>query len=155
MLLHPFAPTSYSFSIDYAFKQSLSPLARAACEIVSQIRSEEAHSTWTAEFEDHLAQETGSNVYPGMMFGLAKDRMEDTKLWQIVRKMPKGALLHAHMDALVDLDSIFDALMQTPGMHIYCGKSLSDADALEVAPVRFKYLKSEHRKSSHSRTLLY
>lgn len=78
------------------------------------------------------------------MFGLAKEKMEKTRLWQIVRKMPKGALLHAHMDALVDLDFIFGALLETPGMHIYCERSLSTAAALETAPVRFKYMKSEN-----------
>ena len=91
-----------------------------------------------------MAKETGANVYPGMMFGLAKERMERTKLWQIVRKMPKGALLHEHTDALVDLDFIFGALLETPGMHVYCECSLSNANALESAPIRFKYLKSEH-----------
>jgi len=80
---------------DYAFRQSMSPLAKEACEIVNRIRDEEQKSTWTAEFENHLSQKTGANLYPGMMFSLAKDRMERTKLWQIIRKMPKGALLHA------------------------------------------------------------
>lgn len=132
---------------DYAFRQSLSPLAREACDIVSRIRAEEARTTWTAAFEDHLAQETGSNIYPGMMFNLAKDRMEKTKLWQIVRKMPKGALLHAHMDALVDLDYIFGALMETSGMHIYCEQSLGDEKGLELGNVRFKWLKKECGRS--------
>lgn len=93
-----------------------------------------------------MAKKTGENVYPGMMFGLAKERMERTKLWQIVRKMPKGALLHAHLDAMVDLDFIFGALLGTPGMHVYCERSLSDPAALEFPPIRFKYLKSEHSK---------
>jgi hypothetical protein len=97
----------------------------------------------TAEFEDCLAQKTGANIYPGMMFSLAKDRMESTKLWKIIRKMPKGALLHAHMDAMVDFDYLFDVLLATPGMHIYCNKSLSDPAALETASVKFKFLSSE------------
>jgi adenosine deaminase CECR1 len=78
-----------------------------------------------------------------MMFSLAKERMESTKLWQIVRKMPKGALLHAHMDAMVDFDYLFDVLLSTPGMHIYCNKSLSDPVALEAAAVKFRYCKTE------------
>lgn len=138
---------AHEHSADHAFRQSLSPLAKEACEIVRRIRDEEQRTIWTAEFEDCLAQKTGANVYPGMMFSLAKERMETTKLWQIIRKMPKGALLHAHMDAMVDFDYLFDVLLSTPGMHIYCNKGLSNSTALEAAAVKFRFLKSE--KSMH------
>lgn len=37
-----------------------------------------------------------------MCFTLAKERMERTELWKIVKKFPKGALLHAHLEAMVD-----------------------------------------------------
>ena len=77
------------------------------------------------------------------MFSLAKQKMESTKLWQIIRKMPKGALLHAHMDAMVDFDYLFDVLLATPGMHIYCNKSLSNPPALEAGAVKFRYYKTE------------
>lgn len=69
--------------------------------------------------------------------------MEKTKLWQIIRKMPKGALLHAHMDAMVDFDYLFDVLLSTPGMHVFCNKSLSTPEALETAAVKFRYCKTE------------
>jgi adenosine deaminase CECR1 len=77
------------------------------------------------------------------MFGLAKERMEKTKLWHIIRKMPKGALLHAHMDAMVDFDYLFDVLLSTPGMHISCVHALSTPIELEVGPVNFRFFKSE------------
>ncbi|KAH8599324.1 adenosine deaminase family protein-like protein [Bisporella sp. PMI_857] len=129
---------------DYAFRNSLSPIAKEACEIVNRIREEEKKTIWTAEFEDALAQETGVNIYPGMMFGLAKNRMETTKLWQIVRRMPKGALLHAHFDALVDQEFLFETLLSTPGMHIYCSTPISTPHELEIAPVKFRYMNNEH-----------
>jgi adenosine deaminase CECR1 len=135
---------------DHVFRQSLSPLAKEACEIVSRIRDEEQRTVWTAEFEDILAQKTGANVYPGMMFSLAKERMEKTKLWQIIRKMPKGALLHAHMDAMVDFDYLFDVLLSTPGMHILCKRNLSTPTALGVAPIKFRFFKSGRGTYSHS-----
>lgn len=110
---------------------------------MGRIREEEQRTVWTAEFEESLARRTGANIYPGMMFGLAKERMETTQLWQIIRKMPKGALLHAHMDAMVDFDFLFSVLLKTPGMHIYCHHGLSTAQELEVASVKFRYFKSE------------
>lgn len=115
---------------------------------MGRIREHEQRTIWTAEFEDILAQKTGANIYPGMMFGLAKERMEATKLWQIVQKMPKGALLHAHMDAMVDFDFLFEVLLSTPGMHIHCLQPLSTPQALEAAAVKFRFLKSENRSGS-------
>ncbi|CAD6440247.1 17307a11-68e5-4291-a9b3-7c6968a900b1 [Sclerotinia trifoliorum] len=126
---------------DYAFKSALSPLAQEACNIVSRIRLEEQASIWTSEFENHVAQETGKNIYTGMMFSLAKERMEQTKLWQIVKKMPKGALLHAHMDAMVDYDFLFEELLKTEGMCIFCDRALDSPESREAGPVKFRWRK--------------
>jgi adenosine deaminase CECR1 len=143
-----YLPHQLTFAIDHAFRNSLSPLAKDACAIVDRIRDEEQKSTWTSEFEDILAQKTGANVYPGMMFSLAKEKMEKTKLWQIIRKMPKGALLHAHMDAMVDFDFLFDILLKEKGMHIHCMTPLATPEALEAAPIKFRFFKSA--KGMHS-----
>lgn len=48
------------------------------------------------------AGDVDGDVFPGMCFTLAKERMESTKLWEIVKHFPKGALLHAHLEAMVD-----------------------------------------------------
>ncbi|KAG9241950.1 hypothetical protein BJ878DRAFT_196801 [Calycina marina] len=129
---------------DHAFRTALSPVAKEACAIVDRIRTEEMESTWTAKFSSHLSLETGANIYPGMMFNLAKDRMEKTRLWQIVRKMPKGALLHAHMDAMVDYDFLFETLLAEKGMHIHCGTPIATSYQLEAAQISFRFLKTEH-----------
>jgi len=47
-------------------------------------------------------EDEDGDVFPGMCFTLAKERMESTMLWKIVKKFPKGALLHAHLEAMVD-----------------------------------------------------
>jgi adenosine deaminase CECR1 len=76
-----------------------------------------------------------------MMFSLAKERMESTRLWQIVRKMPKGALLHAHMDAMVDFDYLFNVLLETKGMHIFSKGHLGSEKAREGGPFQFRFQK--------------
>ncbi len=76
------------------------------------------------------------------MFSLSKARMESTKLWRIVRRMPKGALLHAHMDAMVDFDFLFAVLLDTPGMHVLADRPLSDPAALDDAAVRFRFFQT-------------
>ncbi|KAK4241647.1 adenosine deaminase CECR1-A [Achaetomium macrosporum] len=81
---------------DYSFRQALSPISKKACDIVSRI----------------CRKERGTNN--------ATVPRETTKSWQIIWRMPKGALLRAHCHSLVDMDHLIDAMMDTPGMHISC-----------------------------------
>jgi len=74
-------------------------MAQEACAIVGQIRFEEQQTVWSPELEVAMAKDAGDKVYPGMTFSLAKERMESTRLWKIMRKMPKGALLHCHVES--------------------------------------------------------
>lgn len=85
---------------DHSFRQSLSPIARRAHAIVARIRDEEQRTVWTAELDEALAtaggqggRPGGMTVHPGMAFSLAKGLMEGTKLWGVVRRLPKGGLL--------------------------------------------------------------
>lgn len=75
-----------------------------------------------------------------MKYALAKDLTEQTKLWRIVRAMPKGALLHAHCSATIDFDNLFPVLLETPGMHILGSAShLATSEARESAPFWIGY----------------
>ena len=119
---------------DAAFRASLTPLAHEACAIVAKIREEEHRTVWnrqgiSLESDDELDDDDADasdgtagtdkftlNFFPGMMFGLAREQMEDTKLWKIVRRMPKGALLHAHFDAMINLPWLINLTIDTEGM---------------------------------------
>lgn len=68
----------------------MSPTAAVACRIVSQIRQKEKREIWTKDLEESLSKKSDEVLYQGMMFNLAKDRMEKTDLWKIVQRMPKG-----------------------------------------------------------------
>lgn len=125
---------------DASFRASLSPIARRASTIVDRIRTLEAETIWTPKLEETLAKQSDHTLFPGMMFMRAKDRIEgNTKLWNIVRRMPKGALLHAHLDALVDFDHLLDELLKLPGMHMSSDRSLSSPDARNDADIVFRF----------------
>ncbi|OTA84042.1 hypothetical protein M434DRAFT_400537 [Hypoxylon sp. CO27-5] len=125
---------------DASFKKSLSPIAKRACNIVARIREEEQNTVWTPQLEDSLAQEAENiTVHPGMMFSLSKERMESTRLWKIIRKMPKGALLHAHLDAMVDFNYLFDVLFATPGIHLAADQPLTSTKSREAAKLTFRF----------------
>lgn len=126
---------------DYAFRQSITPLAKEACAIVARIRAEEHRTIWTNEYEEDLARQKGISYFPGMMFALAKERIEKTKTWEIARKLPKGALLHCHIDAMIDVDWLLEQALNTEGMAIMADKALSSAEAREQGVVTFRYTK--------------
>ncbi|KAH7086513.1 hypothetical protein FB567DRAFT_528122 [Paraphoma chrysanthemicola] len=126
---------------DYHFRQGLSPMAQEACAIVSQIRFQEQQTLWTKEYEDSLLTEH-VDVFPGMMFSLAKDRMEKSKLWQIVKKMPKGTLLHCHLEAMVDLDWALEEAFNTEGVCVIADGPITTEQQRRKTGFSFTYSKT-------------
>ncbi|KAF2139857.1 uncharacterized protein K452DRAFT_289235 [Aplosporella prunicola CBS 121167] len=124
---------------DRIFRDKLSPTALEACSIVDQIRFEEQQTLWTKDYENTLVADR--DIFPGMMFSLAKERMEKSKLWQIVRRMPKGALLHCHFEAMVEVDWVLDQALETEGVHVYAEKGLSDPATRLRQPFYFTFTK--------------
>lgn len=88
------------------------------------------------------------------MFQHAKGRMEKTNLWRIMAKMPKGSLLHAHMDAMFDIDFLIDQALATPGIHISAPKPLISPQDYDVAPVTFQF-SSRAQQDSEKPSLWY
>ena len=131
---------------DLAFKQSMSPMAKQAAKILSSIRRRELQTVWTSDFEDSLADKNGGNLYPGMMFTLARERMETTELWKVIEKMPKGALLHAHMDAMIDIDWLVDQALAEKGFCILAPEGLTDKDKRSTSTLQFRYYPDEEIK---------
>ncbi|KAL7273666.1 hypothetical protein RUND412_003462 [Rhizina undulata] len=120
---------------DYAFRQRLSPTAKRAAQIVKAIRKHEAETIWNKE-----ADEGEDEIFPGMHFTLARPRMENTELWRIVKRLPKGALLHAHLEAMVDMDFLLNLILKTPGMYIISSEPLTTARALNSAAIGFTFI---------------
>ncbi|KAJ5125253.1 hypothetical protein N7448_004581 [Penicillium atrosanguineum] len=124
---------------DATFRKTLSPIAARACKIVSQIRAREQNEVWTTGLENEAAHQSDEILYPGVMFHHAKGRMEKTNLWKIVEKMPKGSLLHAHMDAMFDIDFLIDQALSTPGIHMSAPRPLLTHHDYDTAPVSFQF----------------
>lgn len=122
-------------------------MAQEAAAIVSQIRFEEQQTLWTREYEDSLLTQH-VDVYPGMMFSLAKERMEKSKLWQIVKKMPKGTLLHCHVEAMVDLDWALEEAFNTEGVVVVADGPLTDERTLRKTGFSFEFTKNPKEGAS-------
>jgi adenosine deaminase CECR1 len=122
-------------------------MAQEACAIVSQIRFQEQQTLWTKQYEDSLLTEH-VDVFPGMMFSLAKERMEKSKLWQIVQKMPKGALLHCHLEAMVDLDWALEEAFKTEGVCVRADGPIVTEQQRRKTGFSFTYSKNPKDTSS-------
>ncbi|KAF7173038.1 hypothetical protein CNMCM5623_005139 [Aspergillus felis] len=125
---------------DYSFRQSLSELERRACSIVERIRSHELNTIWKCDVEDG-----SGHLFQGVAFDLAKGMIQRTQLWQIVKRLPKGALLHAHIDGMVDMRWLVETALKTPGIHIKSDRPLTSPDSLRVALIEFKYVPEQSR----------
>ncbi|KAK2827852.1 hypothetical protein FQN49_007276 [Arthroderma sp. PD_2] len=136
-----------SLRSDTPFRDALSPIAGRACAIVNQIREAENSSVWKHD-SSNPDNEEGVEVYPGMMFRLAKGRLESTLLWKIVNRMPKGALLHCHLTAMVEGSWLFEQVLHVEGLHVCASEALDSEAARARAVVRFKYASTEQGGAS-------
>lgn len=127
--------TELTSEIDHIFRQSLSPVAQRADEIVQAIRQDEIDNYWrvagTLNGEDER--------FAGEVFPLARPLISNTTLWKIVKRMPKGALLHAHLSAMLPYEKIIEILIQTEGMVISASQPLDTDAAKQNATITFAH----------------
>lgn len=60
---------------------------------------------------------------PARNFYQSKQHIEGTKIFQVLRKMPKGGILHLHQLAMGDAKWVVQKALATPEMHVYWGDS--------------------------------
>lgn len=58
---------------------------------------------------------------PAEPFATVKHRIVETELYQVLQSMPKGAMLHVHDGAAVDVDWIVSNVTYRPGCYLYTG----------------------------------
>lgn len=73
------------------------------------------------------------------MFNLGKDTAEGTKLLEIIRRMPKGALLHCHLEAMLDPAWLCTEALTIEGIHMAAVAPLSSAQARRSTPFTFRF----------------
>ncbi|CAE6353735.1 unnamed protein product [Rhizoctonia solani] len=97
---------------------------KRAVEIVSALRAKEAEEIWKASPEKLM--------YPGMEFLIARETILSTKLFEVVKKLPKGAILHGHMDAMCDAKFLYQNAFKYPQMHIRVNSAITSDSSLPL-----------------------
>ncbi|KAJ7185550.1 hypothetical protein C8R46DRAFT_882286 [Mycena filopes] len=96
--------------------------------VVRKIRAEEAVSIWDVEYPDI------QHPFPGMEFLTARSIILKSKLFEIITKMPKGALLHVHLDATVDAKLLLQLGLEQPAMHVRVPERLTSGSIPRILP---------------------
>lgn len=117
----------------------------AADKIIRHIRAEEAASIWGVE-HDELP-----HLFPGMEFLTSKLIIDQTKIFKIISKMPKGALLHVHMDATADKKYLLELALEEPSFHVRTSCVVTTANSTTAMP-EFRVFKEAQASLSASVT---
>ncbi|KAJ6488033.1 hypothetical protein C8R45DRAFT_1144863 [Mycena sanguinolenta] len=122
-----------SLRADHA--QVLSETEIKADRVLCEIRAAEAASIWGAKYLDV------EHPFPGMEFLTGRSIVVQTKLFKILSKarMPKGAVLHVHLDATLDGKTLLRLALEEPAMHVRVPQQLSADNIATVSP-EFKAL---------------
>ncbi|PIL24470.1 hypothetical protein GSI_14224 [Ganoderma sinense ZZ0214-1] len=110
---------------------------RKADEIVRKLRAQENETVWGP----NAPPIPGSlHLFPGMGFLTARETILKTKVYSILSKMPKGGVLHAHLDAMVDARVLLDLALKYPAYHVRTDVSLTTETISTTLP-EFSLLK--------------
>ncbi|KAJ4483072.1 hypothetical protein C8J55DRAFT_572012 [Lentinula edodes] len=116
-------------------KGQLSELEVLADKVIREVRATEAASIWNREYEGI------PHPFPGMEFLTGRSIIVQTKLFKILGKgclprstMPKGGLLHAHLDATVNVSFLLKTAMKYPAMHVRASTALNATNIGHVLP---------------------
>jgi adenosine deaminase CECR1 len=121
--------------IDAANGDRFSEKSRQADVILRRIREEEAKSIWAVEHEEV------PHPFPGMEFLTGKDIILKTQLFNIITKMPKGALLHVHLDLTVNGNTLLALALQQTSIHI-CASARVTPGSIKSVEIEFRPLPS-------------
>ncbi|KAJ7219500.1 hypothetical protein GGX14DRAFT_695618 [Mycena pura] len=123
-----------SLRADHSTQISLSEAK--ADKFIRQLRSLENTAIWGAEHEGV------PHPFPGMEFLTGRSVILKTKLFQILFKMPKGGLLHAHLDATVNAEYVLKIALEQPALHVCSAEALAATNITKILP-QFKALSKE------------
>ncbi|KAJ6497069.1 hypothetical protein C8R47DRAFT_1184390 [Mycena vitilis] len=129
-----------SLRADHAEHSSrISPAEAKADAILRELRSSENATIWGAEHEGV------PHPFPGMEFLTGRSIILKTKLFETLAKMPKGALLHAHLDATVNAEFVLKLALNYPQLHVRTATTIQPLSALTISEIlpEFKALPKE------------
>ncbi|KAI0820230.1 Metallo-dependent hydrolase [Trametes gibbosa] len=120
--------------VDTVYQASLSADESRADKVLRRIRASEAVSVWSTA-QPQKPQHGSQKLFPGMEFLTARETIIGTQLFDVLSKMPKGGLLHAHLGAMVRADVLLRLALSQPAVHVRVPVGISNTTMDTVLPV--------------------
>lgn len=111
-------------------KANRSDLEAQAQEIVQRLKKWE-------EYNHHGMQIDGSGCEAGHRFLHGQDAIENSRLFKIAQKAPKGSLLHCHFDCILPPQSLLDDARKQDRLHVKTDCPLTTAGFFACALPQF------------------
>ncbi|KAI0340075.1 Metallo-dependent hydrolase [Trametopsis cervina] len=112
-----------------------------ADRLVRNIRRQEALTVWGPD--RNLDVDDDTHLFPGMAFLTAREIITQTDLFKIMNKLPKGALLHAHLDATVNAEVLLRLALRHPALHVRTTGLLTTTTISSLLPEFHAFPQSE------------
>ncbi|EIW74707.1 Metallo-dependent hydrolase [Coniophora puteana RWD-64-598 SS2] len=126
--------------VDHVRAANHTALEKKADEVIRRIRDVEAKTVWGVKHDGV------PNAFPGMEFLTGKQIVLKTKLFQLLSKMPKGAVLHAHFDLATNCRIILDNALKHSLIHVRVPRALDvitiEYTVPQVQPMHRDYVSS-------------
>ncbi|KAL4898599.1 hypothetical protein BDV59DRAFT_206905 [Aspergillus ambiguus] len=122
---------------DHIFRQKLSPVAQHADALVRAIRQDEIDHYWRHAGTPQSPEE---ERFAGEVFPKARPFISSTKLWKIVKRMPKGSLLHAHLSAMLPYETVIRTIIHTEGMVVSASHDVATEERKQNATIAFAHV---------------
>ncbi|GLB42927.1 putative adenosine [Lyophyllum shimeji] len=104
------------------------PEEARADQLIRDIRAAEASTIWKQEHPSI------PHPFPGMEFLTGREIIVKTKLFALLSKMPKGALLHCHLDGTVNVPVLLKLALKQPALHVRVSQKLTVSSIGSVLP---------------------
>ncbi|CAO1634860.1 unnamed protein product [Parajaminaea phylloscopi] len=133
--------------LDSAKRAALTPLEKEADAILKRIKAKERQQIWNPEGDTN-----GIPGTPGMPLRPAIEKgLRHTDLWFVMTHMPKGGLLHCHLDGTVSATWLitFSRAFETV-IHVKSDRPIDDVSKLYTAEVTFQALPDVHHGNIYS-----
>lgn len=130
-------------SFDYLAAKSASPAEKEANVVLKMLIRAESETIYGIRND-------GSGHEPAHQFRRAKHLIDSSKIFQIAKSAPKGALLHCHFDAMLPPSELISTAKGMKNMHISTDAALTKPGFFEHTIPSFQILSKEKAETYSS-----
>ncbi|KAL4963093.1 uncharacterized protein BDV14DRAFT_210095 [Aspergillus stella-maris] len=100
---------------DHKFRQSMGLEEQSAAHLIGKVCNQLKNKPSSVGTTSAV---NGCFYFPDMPFSQARPLLQDSALWDAISTMPKGCLLHAHAEAMIEPEWLVEKALSIPGYSV-------------------------------------